>query len=297
MLEADLVVDASGRGALTMALLDTLAWESPSTTEVGVDISYATAFVQVPENAPSDWKIVLTLPNPPAQALNAVLAPAENNRWMVLIANHGQTTRLETWDSFLQALRRLTTPTLYNALRYATPPADIRHYSFPASLWRHFEQLPSLPRGILPIADSICRFNPIHGQGMSSAAKQARLLQDVMEDVSSATDPIAALQAGFMAKVGSVIQTPWGMSTSADLAFPETTGERSEDFEESRQFEAALFRAAVVDPVVHRVLLEVSQLLQPIDLLHDPDIIRRVEAVSAQKASLNGSMMRTARQG
>jgi hypothetical protein len=39
MITADLVVDASGRGALTLALLDTLDWQRPGATEIGVDIS------------------------------------------------------------------------------------------------------------------------------------------------------------------------------------------------------------------------------------------------------------------
>jgi 2-polyprenyl-6-methoxyphenol hydroxylase-like FAD-dependent oxidoreductase len=39
-LAADLVVDASGRGALTLALLDALGWERPELTEIGVDLSY-----------------------------------------------------------------------------------------------------------------------------------------------------------------------------------------------------------------------------------------------------------------
>jgi heme-degrading monooxygenase HmoA len=43
------------------------------------------------------------------------------------------------------------------------------------------------------------------------------------------------------------------MSTSADLAFPQTRGQRPDNFAEAREFEATLFRVAVADPVVHRV--------------------------------------------
>jgi 2-polyprenyl-6-methoxyphenol hydroxylase-like FAD-dependent oxidoreductase len=136
--------------------------------------------VPVPGNAPPDWKLVLTQPDPPALALHAFLVPTEGGRWMIAIANHGATARLETWDSFLEASRSLGTPTVHNALRCAEPPDEIRHYRFPASVWKHFERLPRLPRGVLPIADALCRFNPIHGQGMSAAAQQARLLQDVL---------------------------------------------------------------------------------------------------------------------
>jgi len=112
-LKADLVVDASGRGALTLALLDALGWERPEVTEIGVDLSYATAVVQIPSNAPPDWKLVLTQPDPPVLAANAVLVPMEGGRWIISIADRSATARLETWDSFLEASRSLITPTLY----------------------------------------------------------------------------------------------------------------------------------------------------------------------------------------
>jgi len=83
-------------------------------TEVGVDLSYATAMVPVPSNATLDWKLVLTQPDPPDLALHAFLVPTEGGRWMIAIANHRATARLETWDAFLEASRSLTTPTVHN---------------------------------------------------------------------------------------------------------------------------------------------------------------------------------------
>jgi len=120
---------------------------------------------------------------------------------------------------------------------------------------------------------------------MSAAAQQARLLQDVLGRAAAEPDPITAAPAGFIAEVPSVLETPWSMSTSADLAFPETRGERPEKFEEAQLFEAALFRAVVADPVVHRTMMEVGQLLQPQSRLQEPDIMRRIEAVSTKVAA------------
>jgi 2-polyprenyl-6-methoxyphenol hydroxylase-like FAD-dependent oxidoreductase len=284
-LAADLVVDASGRGAPTLTLLDGLGQERPAATEVGVDITYSTVVVEIHGDASDAWKMVLTLPDPPHVALHSVLVPIEERRWIIAIADHRRKAWIDTWDAFLEASRSLITPTVYNALRCAQPPDSIRHYRFPVSSWKHFERLPRLPRGILPVADAFCRFNPIHGQGMSSAAQQAVLLQEVLSRAGAEPDPIAAMQAGFMARVASVIETPWNMSTGADLAFPETRAERPENFEETRRFEAALFRAAVVDPVVHRAMIEVAQLLERRERLHEPDIVNRIEAVSTKAAA------------
>jgi 2-polyprenyl-6-methoxyphenol hydroxylase-like FAD-dependent oxidoreductase len=129
-------------------------------------------------------------------ALNAVLLPLEGGRWIVTIADRGSDLRPDTWDSFHAILsRRLITPTIYRALHHAKPLEGIRHYGLRASHWRHFERLPGLPRGVLPIGDALCRFNPIHAQGMSAAAKQARLLQTVLGQMADEPDPLAAAQA------------------------------------------------------------------------------------------------------
>jgi 2-polyprenyl-6-methoxyphenol hydroxylase-like FAD-dependent oxidoreductase len=281
VLEADLVVDASGRGTLTLALLEALGWERPKVTEIGVDISYSTAVVPIPTDAVADWKVVVTLPNPPILAQNAVLLPREDGCWIVTLVERGAKAPPQSWDGFLDALAGLSTRTIHDALRRARPPAaGLRHYGFPASYWRHFERL---PRGLLPLGDAFCRFNPAYGQGMSAAAKQVRLLQRLLDEAVAEPDPLAAAQAGFMAEVETVLQTPWNLTSSADLAFPETRGERPQNFENSRQFEAALFRAVVADPVVHRAMFEVLQLLRSHEHLQEPHILERIEPFAAER--------------
>jgi 2-polyprenyl-6-methoxyphenol hydroxylase-like FAD-dependent oxidoreductase len=276
-IEADLVVDASGRGALTASLFEALSLQPPETTTIHINLFYTSAVIELPERATKNWKLVLTLNDPPRIGDRAVLVPMERNRWMVTICQRGRLERIDGWDSYVSAFRELITPTIHDALRQAKPVEDLRQFAFPTSSWRHFERSPRLPRGLLPIADAICRFNPIHGQGMSAAALQARLLRDVLEDAVAESDPVAALQEGFMAEVASVLETPWAMSTSRDLMFPDTRGPRPEHFQANVEFELAMFRAAVIDPVVHKAAMDVNQLLQPRSLLRSPHIMERIE--------------------
>jgi 2-polyprenyl-6-methoxyphenol hydroxylase-like FAD-dependent oxidoreductase len=283
-VDADLVVDASGRGGLTAALFDTLKLELPETTAVDVNLFYTSAEVELPERATKNWKLVLTQNDPPRIGDRAVLVPMERNRWMVTICQRGRLERIDGWNQYVSAFRDLITPTIYDALRQAKPVEDLRQFAFPTSSWRHFERSARLPRGLLPIADAICRFNPIHGQGMSSAALQARLLRNVLEDAVAEPDPIVALQEGFMAEVASVLETPWAMSTSRDLLFPDTCGPRPENFKASVEFESAMFRAAVMDPVVHKAAMDVNQLLQPRSLLQSPHIVERIEGANGVRS-------------
>jgi len=72
------------------------------------------------------------------------------------------------------------------------------------------------------------------------------------------------------------------------LACWERRASRPKKFEEAQQYEAALFRAVVVDVVVHS-LREIGQLLEPQSPLQRPDIIRRVETASAATPGLSAT--------
>lgn len=40
----------------------------------------------------------------------------------------------------------------------------------------HYEKLSKLPEGLVAIGDAVCAFNPIYGQGMTTAALEALTL-------------------------------------------------------------------------------------------------------------------------
>ena len=143
-------------------------------------------------------------------------------------------------------------------------------YGFPGSVWRHFERLDVFPRGLLPIADAICRFNPIYGQGMSVAALEACLLKKLVERLAQDSNAIARLAPAFFAEVQTLIETPWSAAV-LDFAFPQTRGRRPADFETRRKFTLALIRLAAEDPAIHRLTVEVQNLLNrlaPIAIRH-----------------------------
>jgi 2-polyprenyl-6-methoxyphenol hydroxylase-like FAD-dependent oxidoreductase len=180
-------------------------------------------------------------------------------------------------EGFLTYAQSLRTPTIYNAIKHARRLDGVARYGFPESVRRHFERLDGFPRGLLPIGDAICRFNPIYGQGMSVAALEACLLQGLVERLAENNDPIAGLAPAFFAEVPMLIETPWSVAT-LDFAFPNTRGQRPADFEMTRNFGIALTRLAAEDPAVHKLTAEVQHLLKPRSVYRDPALVQRVLA-------------------
>jgi 2-polyprenyl-6-methoxyphenol hydroxylase-like FAD-dependent oxidoreductase len=280
-ISADLVVDASGRGALTTALLQSIGRPLPEQTTVGIDLGYATCVFSIPDDAPADWKGVMTFGQAPQNSRGGLMLPLEGNRWMVTIGGrHGDVPPGDA-EGFLTYAKALRTPTIYNAIRQAKRVDGVARYGFPESVRRHFERLEVFPRGLLPIGDAICRFNPVYGQGMSVAALEACLLRKLLETQAAEPDPIAGLAPKFFAEVQTLIDTPWSVAL-LDFAFPDTRGQRPADFEITLKFGIALTRLAAEDPAVHRLTAEVQNLLKPRSAYRDPALVKRVFAKMAE---------------
>ena len=213
----------------------------------------------------------------PQNSRGGLMLPLEGNRWMVTIGGRHSDVPPGNAEGFLTYARSLRTPTIYNAIRQARRLNGVARYGFPESVRRHFERLDVFPRGLLPVGDAICRFNPVYGQGMSVAALEACLLKRLLERLGEDGNPVAALAPAFFAEAQTLIETPWSVAI-LDFAFPNTRGQRPADFETTLKFGIALTRLAAEDPAVHKLTLEVQHLLKPRSVYRDPTLVQRVLA-------------------
>ena len=152
-IAADLVVDASGRGALTLALLQSIGRPLPEETTIGIDLGYATCVFAIPDDASTDWKGVMTFGQAPQNSRGGLMLPLEGNRWMATIGGrHGDVPPGDA-EGFLTYAKALRTPTIYNAISHAKRLDGVARYGFPrerAASFRATRRLP--PRASCPSA-------------------------------------------------------------------------------------------------------------------------------------------------
>lgn len=281
MLPADLVIDASGRGALALELLKSIGRPAPEETSIGMDIGYSTGTFEIPDDLDRNWKCVATMPHAPQTSRGAFLFPREGKQWTLTLFGMHDDKPPGNWEGFLSYAKSLRTQTVYNAISMARQIGEIHRFVLPASVLRHFERLNDFPRGLLPLGDSICRFNPVFGQGMSVAAIEAAHLNRLLSDRAGDSGPLAELAKSYFEVVQDLIKTPWSAAT-LDLAYPRTLGARPADLQNTLKFGAGVFTLAARDPAVHKLYAEVQHLLKPNSVYREPAFVERVQAIMAE---------------
>ena len=211
-LAADLVVDASGRASPTLRFLEAIGSAKPTANEIGIDQAYATAVFETPGDAPTDWLGVVHVPTPPGSSRLGIILPMEGRRWSVsLCVNHGEASPCDI-DGFMAFAKSFRMPTIYNAIRSAKRIGDIARFGMPCSVLRGFDKLDCFPRCLVPLGDSVCRFPPVAGQGMSVAAQEAHVLASLLESRRGRGDPLDGLAQAFFREIQPLLEAPWAVA-------------------------------------------------------------------------------------
>jgi 2-polyprenyl-6-methoxyphenol hydroxylase-like FAD-dependent oxidoreductase len=273
-LDAALVVDCTGRGARSDRWLAALGVPAPAQTEIKVGVSYAT---RVYARKPGDlqgWQGALVLPVAPREKRSGFALPVEGDRWLVSIGGWHVPDPPADAESFERCAKDLPDPIIASLISRAEPLTDVMIAKFPSSRWRHFEQLTHLPTGYVALGDAICSFNPIYGQGMTCAAKEASTLGAALDAHGRRAGPETARQ--YYAAAAKIVETPWQFAVGGDFNYPETTGPRPRGIALRNWFARRIAYASQVDPEVNATFASVQHLVTPPEVLFRPRFVVRV---------------------
>ncbi|WP_018908142.1 FAD-dependent oxidoreductase [Salinispora arenicola] len=268
-LDADLVVDATGRGSRTPAWLTELGYQRPQEERVKVGLAYTTRHYRTrPE-----WFDGVQSINPvaaPAHPRGAFFGQVGHDRCILSLTGVLGDYPPTDHEGFLDFARSLPVPDVYDAVRDGEALDDPVSFRFPASVRRRYERLTRFPQGLLVIGDALCSFNPVYGQGMSVAAIEVMTLRQHLR-LGLPPKPLP-----FFTDVARVIDVPWEISAGGDLDFPGVTGRRTLRVRIGNAYLARFQYAATKDARLTNAFMRVAGLMDPPQALMRPEMLLRV---------------------
>ena len=288
-LEADLVVDASGRGSQAPKWLEDLGYAKPDQSIIKINVGYTTrTYRRNSSDLDGDVAAILA-PKAPEQKRAGVMLAMEGNRWMLTIAGTLGDHAPSDETGFLEAVKNLPAPDIYNVIKNAEPLSEIVTFKYPHNQRRHYEKLERFPEGLLVFGDALCSFNPIYGQGMTVAALEALALHDETQV------DLQGLAKRFFARAATIIETPWTIAVGEDLRYPEVDAPRSPAVKFINWYIGKVHIASRTDTVVCNAFHKVSNLLEAPPSLFAPSIVARVILANLQKPKPQTSPLQPAR--
>ena len=285
-LEAELVVDASGRGSRSPKWLEQLGYERPLEQHVRAYYGYASRFVAVDEERlPDGLRGVITMPFP-GSTRGGCFLPSDNGLYTCCAMGAMRDYPPAEEEAFMEFLREAPSPLLAQMAELAEPVTEINTYHHPGNQRRLWEEMPRRPRGFIPVGDAVASFNPIYGQGMTVAAFEAQKLRD---RIAATGGDLDALPDAFMEDLTAACEFPFSIAAGNDANYPGASFINAQPPPpENAEFFALAEQLATEDPDVARDILHATGWFEA-ELLASPTLVSKVQdwVASGQQVTNN----------
>ncbi len=229
-VDADLVVDALGRGSSVSDWLVAAGWPAVPVQTLDAGVTYTSRWYDLPDAAdrPASWwwQHLVIMPtqdkgeHPEEHEYLCNFFPVEGNRAIACMGSWGLPMARSTED-FVASAARVRAPLFAQAMAACEPTSEVHLTRSTGNKWRRYDRLPTAPEGVVFVGDAICAFNPFYAQGISSAASSAVLLRD---HLAGATHLDQRFFRRFLAEQRSALKVPWGMAMARDKGYACATG-------------------------------------------------------------------------
>ncbi|QXJ26133.1 FAD-binding protein [Actinomadura graeca] len=267
VLEADLVVDATGRGSRLRHWLGDLGVPPVEEDVVDAGIAYATRIFQAPPGASAGFPAVNIVSDAGVKLPGrfGVVYPVEGGRWIATLSCTRGADLPTREEEFLPFAETLAHPLIADLLGSVEPLTPVYGSRSGANRRLYPERLGEWPDGLLVVGDSLTAFNPVYGHGMSSAARSAAILDERLGADGYTPDAARRIQRA----VGSVVDDPWILAAFKDIDYvhsrSRTTDPRlvGSDTEHRLRFSDFITSRTIRDPEVCAVVTDVMSLSAP----------------------------------
>jgi 2-polyprenyl-6-methoxyphenol hydroxylase-like FAD-dependent oxidoreductase len=208
-----------------------------------------------------------------------MLLPMEGDCWILCIAGLNGETPPTDRDEALAYARQFESPIIADLIERGDVIGEAVTHRFIANQRRHVERLRRYPLGWVLLGDAVCSFDPIYGQGMTSAAQQAHALGHALDRHGAVS---RTFTKRYFRAAARIVNTPWSIAVGGDFAYRDTKGHKPFGTDILNRYMDRVIRAGQRDDHVVIRFNEVVALVRRPQALLAPSFVLRVLAQARQ---------------
>ncbi len=277
-LFANLIIDASGRSSKATDWLSSLGYPIPEETKINSFLGYSCRIYQPPHNFQKDWKGITLMPKSSDFPLGGVIYPIEGNKWIVTLGGIAKNYPPTDEEGFLEFAQKLRSPIIYEAIKTAKALSPIYPYRGAINRFLHYEKMLEMPENFIVLGDAVCIFNPVYGQGMTTAALGVTTLDECLKNYNyEPTKNLLGFSKYFQQKLAKIVENSWLMATGEDLKWPSTEGgTKNLKIQFAHWYLKQINELNCEEPAIYLTFSKVMHLLEPSTTLFRPTILAKV---------------------
>jgi flavin-dependent dehydrogenase len=225
VVQADLVIDASGRGSRLPHWLGELGIPVTEPLTIDAHLGYACRTYRCIGKPPIDIAVVIAAT--PQTGRGALAIPVEDGQWLIVAGGYGDRRPSRVVEEFDEFLATLPDPAIFDLTRHLEPVSDIAIHRQTGNRRNRYGKSRAWPAGLLAVGDAYCAFNPVYGQGITVAACQALLIRDALKHDRTPAGHGPVETRRLQRRIGAAADLPWTVATTEDLRHPSSTGSQS----------------------------------------------------------------------
>ncbi len=266
-VEADLVVDAAGRGTRLPVWLAQWGFERPREDAVDVGIGYATHQLRIPDGLIAEKVIVAGASD--HQPLGLGMLCYEDGTWGLTTFGVAKVDPPHDFSGMCALADAILPAHIAAAVRRGEPIGDVAFHKYPTSRWRRYDKLDPFPGGIIAFGDAVASFNPTFGQGMTMTTLHAGHLRRALET------PGVDLATEFNSAAAKTTYPVWTMNAIGDLVLHRASGPKPWWYRPVGRLFDQFLGAAETDPVLAEWFLRRFSLLDSLYMVPSARLVGR----------------------
>ena len=265
-LKAELVVDCSGRHSKTFRNLQQWGYSEALTDEVNVDVCYTTQVMRFQKDP--GFGLLYIAAAPPQGKRTGILLKSEGDKFLLGLGGYLSDAPPKQPAEIQTFLESLPTPAMARIFPQLIPDGEPVSYRFKSNLRRYFSKLNLAPEGLAFSGDIVCSFDPIYGQGMTTATLAAEVMDRCLERRRKKSKNFSGLCREFQKSLDVVLDQSWMQALSNDLRYPEVQGRRTPVIRFMISYSRWVFTVMHLKSVHRRVLPVIHMMANPAQFFH-----------------------------